>query len=195
MAKNIRKQSQANLEYANAQGWSFSDDDTLGLKSIIDDIYYEQKFEPRTIRTVETGKINLYLFDCNYYGPPDPRDAQHGTACLIQSEAFKQVGAPVLLRKKTWMEEKFLSDQVDMGDTPFAREFIVLSKNPVAAQQTINGPVQSILLEHAKKPLFNPVEIAIGSGGAVFLTGRTYEHDRLHDLLDLARQIESAFDY
>ena len=43
-----------------------------------------------------------------------------------------------------------------------------------------------------KKPLPTPVSITIGPGGAVVLTNRTAEHQRLQDLIDLTRQIESV---
>ncbi len=48
------------------------------------------------------------------------------------------------------------------------------------------------MLEHLQKPLHNPVSVSLGPGGAVVLTDRTNEPERLQELIDLARRIESA---
>jgi hypothetical protein len=86
------------------------------------------------------------------------------------------------------------SDKVDMGDSPFTEKFLVLSENSGRAREIVNESIQSILLEHDKKPLFNPVKVAVGPAGAVLMADRTFEHERLQDLLALARQIEAAIE-
>ena len=85
-----------------------------------------------------------------------------------------------------------VSDKLDMGDSPFAQNFLVLSKNQAAARKTVNESIQAIMLEHLKKPLHNPVGVFIAPGGAIVLTDRTFDHERLQDIIDLARQIEAA---
>jgi len=97
----------------------------------------------------------------------------------------------VEITTRDWTEA-MISDKVDMGQSPFAQKFLVLSRDPAAAKEIINQSIQSILLEHAQNPLCNPVSITIGPGGAVVLTGSTLEHERLQNLIDLARRIESA---
>lgn len=188
-----RKRLRETIAYAETQGWDFSRDDTLGLKALVEELFYDQIFDVNSVITVEAGIRNVYLFNCYYYFRVGQSSKGHwGTACLIQSKAFKQVSAPVLLCEKNWADQMLLSDKVDMGDTPFAREFIVQCKQPTEAQLIINASVQAILLEHMKQPLFNRVEVAVGPGGAAFLTGDTNEHERWHDLIDLARRIETA---
>ena len=168
-------------------------EDTLGLKARVEDLFYDQQFDVNTVRTIETGARHLYLFDCYYhFRVGQSAKGRFGTACLIQSDAFKRVRSPVLLCERIWTDAWLLSDQVDMGDSPFARAFIVQSKDSVGAKETLNGSVQAILFEHLNATNFNPVEVAIGPGGAVSLTGLTAEHERWHDLLDLARRIEAA---
>jgi hypothetical protein len=84
------------------------------------------------------------------------------------------------------------SDKVDMGNSPFAEKFLVLSKDPTTAKALVNMKIQSIMLERLKMTLYNPVSVTIGPGGAVVLTSRTFDHDRLEDLCDLACRIEEA---
>jgi len=78
------------------------------------------------------------------------------------------------------------------GESLFAQKFLVLSKYPVMAKEIVNKSIQSIMLDYSEKPLYNPVCISIGPGGAVVLTGRTLEHERLQDLIDLAHRIEAV---
>jgi hypothetical protein len=88
--------------------------------------------------------------------------------------------------------EVMQSDKVDMGESPFAEKFLVLSKEPGPARGIVNESIQAIMLEHLKKPLYNPVGMSLGQGGAIVLTGKTFEHECLQDIIDLARQIEAA---
>ena len=84
------------------------------------------------------------------------------------------------------------SDTVDMGESLFARKFLVLSKNPAPAKEIVNDLIQAVMLNHLENPLLNPVSVYIGPGGIVVLTGHTVEHERLQELIDLARRIEAA---
>jgi hypothetical protein len=160
LSHSNRKALQAHAEYAEAQGWSFSRQDTLGLKARVEALFYDQQFDVNTVRTIETGAKHLYLFDCHYHfrGGKSTR-GRFGTASLIQSDAFKRVRSPVLLCERIWTDAWLLSDQVDMGDSPFARAFIVQSKDSVGAKETLNGSVQAILFEHLNATNFNPVEV------------------------------------
>jgi hypothetical protein len=81
-----------------------------------------------------------------------------------------------------------------MGSSPFAEDFLILSKDPVSAQIIVNESVKSVLLEHLQSELYNPVSVTIGPGGAVVMTGRTSEPERLHDLIKLALRIEAAME-
>ncbi|MCK5767174.1 MAG: hypothetical protein KAH35_02210, partial [Candidatus Atribacteria bacterium] len=180
-------------EYAQDQGWSFSQNDTQGLKTKVAKIFWDLKdFDLYYIRTVEIGKLNLYLFDCSYlYRKELDADAySYGTACLIESDRFHSGDVSVDIVRRDWTEV-MLSDKIDLGESLFARKFLVLSKDPVPAKEIVNYSIQAIMLSHLKKPLINPVNVYIGPGGAVVLTGATLEHERLQDLIDLARRIEA----
>jgi hypothetical protein len=188
------KELQAAREYAQDQGWSFSENDTQGLKTWVVKILWDLKnFDLYSIRTVETGKHNLYLFDCKYLyiKDVDTDDYAYGTACLIESNRFHSGGVSVDICKRDWTE-KMQSDKVDMGESLFSRKFLVLSKDPVTAKEIVNDSIQAVMLNHLENPLFNPVSVYIGPGGTVVLTGHTVEHERLQDLIDLARRIEAA---
>ena len=114
----------------------------------------------------------------------------YGTACLIESNRFHSGGVPVVIAGRDWTEV-MQSDKVDMGESLFARKFLVLSKDPVPAKKIVNHSIQAIMLNHLEKPVINPVSVYIGPGGAVVLTGRTSEHERLQNLISLARGIEA----
>jgi len=114
------------------------------------------------------------------------------SVCLIESSRFRSVGSRVEIIARTWTDEKLLPGQVDLGDSKFARNFLVLSKDAASARQILNESLQAVLLAHLRKPLYNPVQIALGTGRAALLTGYIAEPERWHDLVDLGRQIESA---
>lgn len=188
------KELQVAREYAQDQGWRFSQNDTQGLGTRVEKILWDLKnVDLYSIRTVETGKRNLYLFDCKYLyiKDVDTDDYAYGTACLIESNRFHSGGVSVDICKRDWTEA-MQSDKVDMGESLFARKFLVLSKDPVSAKEIVNDSIQAVMLNHLENPLFNPVSVYIGPGGTVVLTGHTGEHERLQDLIDLARRIEAA---
>ena len=188
------KKLQAAREYAQDQGWRFSENDTQGLKTRVVKILWDLKnFDLYSIRTIETGTCNLYLFDCKYLYKKDvdTDDYAYGTACLIESNRFHSGGVSVNIGKRDWTE-KLQSDKVDMGESLFSQKFLVLSNDPVPAKEIVNDSIQAVMLNHLENPLFNPVTVYIGPGGAVVTTGQTVEHERLQDLIDLAGRIEAA---
>jgi hypothetical protein len=85
-----------------------------------------------------------------------------------------------------------LSDKVDMGESPFPQRFLVQSKDSDSAKGVVNESIPATLIEHMSKPLSNRINVIIGPGGAVVLTGRIAEHEMLKDLVELARKLESA---
>jgi hypothetical protein len=186
-----RKEMKIAEDYAQTQGWGFSRDDTEGLTAKVAEILSDLKFRMYHIRTVETGRRNLYLFDCSYRNRDSRKSDYHGTACLVRSNRFRSAKVPVEVSSRDWTEV-MISDKVDMGESPFAQQFLVQSKDPDAAKRVINEPIQAILLEHMNNPVSNGVSVIIGPGGAVVLTGHTAEHDQLQDVLELARKLEAA---
>lgn len=189
-----QKELQAAQEYAQAQGWGFSRNDNQGLLARAEAILRSlKKMYIYNIRTIETGQRSMYLFNCTYNYTEDSgrKSSSYGVACLIQSERFSPEIVAVDIVGRDWTEV-MISDKVDMGQSPFAEKFLVLSKDPAAAKAAVSEAVQAIMIEHLKNPLDNPVRLTIGPGGAVVLTGRTDEPERLQDIIDLARRIESA---
>jgi hypothetical protein len=188
-----RLELRAVQEYAQSQGWGFERFDSQGLKERIDSIWWDLSVDPYYIRTIETGQRSLCLFECSYKRKKATAKTSfyYATACLVNSDRFRSVTVPVEIVPRDWTEV-ITSDKVAMGDSPFTEKFLVLSENPGRAREIVNESIQSILLEHDKKPLFNPVKVAVGPAGAVLMADRTFEHERLQDLLALARRIESA---
>jgi hypothetical protein len=187
-----RKEMKIAEDYAQTQGWGFSRDDTEGLTAKISELLPDCKFNLRHIRTVETGRRNLVLFDCSYRNrDSNSKNDSRGTACLVQSDRFRSIATPVEIAGRDWTEV-MLSDKVDMGSSPFAEQFLVQSKDSGSARRVISESIQAILLEHVGKPHSSPASVIIGPGGAVVLTRQTDQPELLQDVLDLARKLESA---
>ena len=148
------------------------------------------------VRTVEAGEPAIYLFDCSYkHKEAGARvNESRGTACLVQSGTFSTAAVPLEIAERDWTE-LMIAEKVDMGQSPLAENFLALSQDPATAMQIVNASVQSVLLEHMQNQLYNPVRVTIGPGGAVILTCRTREPDRLQDLIQLAHQLEAAVGY
>ena len=93
---------------------------------------------------------------------------------------------------RNWVDATLLRKQVDMGDSEFARNFIVLSQDAASARRILSQPVQAALLAHRDRALAYRVQIALGKGRAALLAGGIDEQQRWRDLVDLGRAIESA---
>jgi hypothetical protein len=188
-----KKELQLAMEYAESRGWKFSREDTDGLKPHVAEILDDLKFDLHYIRTVASGQRTLVIFDCSYKSKEASarQNYRSGTACMVRSPRFPSMGSSLEIVTRDWTEV-MTSDKVDMGESPFAEKFLVLSKDPTTAKAVVNERIQSVMLEHLKKPLYNPVSVTLGAGGAVVLTGRTFEHEQLEDLIDLACRLEEA---
>ncbi len=189
-----QRELKAAQDYAQAQGWSFSRDAAEGFKAEVAEILFDYKFDLYYVRTVERGWRSLYLFDCSYNNRDASARSNHdsyGTACLVLSHRFRDAVVPAEIITRDWTEV-MQSERVEMGESPFARKFLVLSKDPDSAKSIVSESIQAILLQHRSNPRYNPTSVIIGPGGAVVLTGRTAEHERLQDLVELARKLESA---
>jgi hypothetical protein len=200
MAKrSSSKYTKAVQEFAQVQGWSYSDSlndtqgITQGLNAKAEELFPEEKFDVRTIMTVESGRRSVFLFD-GWYGYRGRGKKHLGNGCVIESNRFRSVGSQVEINPRNRLDGILLSGQVDMGDSEFAQHFIVQSKDATSVKKIIGESMQAVLLEHMKAPLFNPVRIAIGTSGAVLLTGYHAEPERWLDLVDLARRIESTLE-
>lgn len=83
-------------------------------------------------------------------------------------------------------------DEIAMENTLFAEKYLVMSEDPAMAREIVNESVQSILLDYIGKPGYTPASIIIGPGGAVGMTQKDLKHERLQDLIDLARRVETT---
>jgi hypothetical protein len=199
LSRISKKQERAEKEFAQSQGWIYTEsyNDPQGrtqeLAGKLEKVCPEKKFDVRNNMAVESGKRNIFLFGCWYnvrdWGPKE----HHGFACLIESDRFAAVGSQVDISGRGSIDELLLSNQVDMGDSEFARNFIVTSKNPASAKRVVMESLQAVLLESKMRPL-DYYEINIGPGGAVIITGAYKTFEEYLALVDLARQIESVFE-
>jgi hypothetical protein len=85
-----------------------------------------------------------------------------------------------------------LSGQVQLDDSAFARQFIVISDAPSAARLLLDSSLQEVLLAYAAQPLYARVEIVIGPGRIALITPCITENESWHTLLDVGRKIESV---
>ncbi len=190
-----RRERQAIEQYARSQGWGFAVDAAEGIKSAVEKILYDLDIRMQYVRTIENGERAIYLFDCSYkHKKAGSRvNDSYGTACLMKSKKFSVVTVSLEIIKRDWTEG-MISEKVDMGQSPFAEQFLLLCRDPVPAQIIVNESVQSVLLEHSQSELYNPVSVTMGPGGVVVITDRTREPDRLQDLIKLAIRIETAME-
>lgn len=190
-----RRERQAIERYAQSQGWDFAVDAADDIKSAVEKILYDLDIRMQYIRTVDKGERAIHLFDCSYRQKKAGArvNDSYGTACLVQSQRFSAVTVSLEIIERDWTEV-MISEKVDMDQSPFAENFLLLCKDPVPAQIIVNESLKSVLLEHARNELYNPVSITIGPGGVVVLTGRTREPERLQDLIKLALRIEAAME-
>ena len=199
ISRTSKEQERKEKEFAHSQGWIYTEsyNDPQGLtqelKSRLEKVCPEKEFDVRNNMSVESGRPNVFLFDCWYrvrdWGPKE----NLGFACLIESDRLASVDSQVDITERNSVDGLLLSHQVDMGDTEFTRNFIVTSKNPVLAKRVLCEPLQAVLLETRSQHL-NYREINIGPGGVVILTGGNRSFEEWLLLIDLARRMESAFE-
>jgi hypothetical protein len=193
-----KKQERADKEFAQSQGWIYSEfNDPQGrtneLAGKLVKVCPEKEITLDNSITVESGRRSIYLFRCRHrvrdWGPK----THQGFACLIESDRFVPVRTQVDICTRNSIDGLLLSNQVNMADSEFAQSFIVTSKSPVSAKQTVNEALQAVLLDSNRGPLtFN--EVSIGPGGAVILATAMTPVVEWLALVDLARRIESGFE-
>ncbi len=193
-----KKHEKAEKEFAQSQGWIYSEyNDAQGhikeLTGKLMNVCPEKEFDLNNSITVESGKRSIFLFRCRYrvrdWGPKK----REGFACLIESDRFAPVRIQIDISERNSIDRLLLSNQVNMGDSEFTRNFIVTSKDPVSAKEAVNGSLQAVLLD-SKRDSPSCHEVSIGPGGAVILAGTMTPIEEWIGLVDFARRIESAFE-
>ena len=176
------------------QGWVLSRNraDAQGVAEKLDALLPDLKCSLTYVMTVETGSRTLVLADGDYVWRSGTKRPQFASFCLLESPALKAVGAHVEMCTRTWFDKALLGDQVDMGVSPFAEEFIVQSKDSEAVWKLIDPAMQAAFMDHMAKPLYNPMQITVDSNGIVLLTGAIDQPERWLDLVEFARQIEDC---
>ncbi|MBN1545040.1 MAG: hypothetical protein JW902_00105 [Syntrophaceae bacterium] len=188
-----KKELQLAQQYALSQEWGFAKEATPELKDLVSEILRDWRITIRYVRTVENGVRRIWLFDCSYKDPEASAKSSYtqGVGCLIQSNRFLSSETPVEIATRDWTEV-MISDKVDMGNSPFAEKFIVLSKDAASAYKIVNESLQAFMLEYFSDPDRSGVGVIIGNRGAVLLTGRVSKQEELYNLLELAKKIEAA---
>ncbi len=187
-----RKHDKAVREFARAQGWSYSRNDTQEHTPEVEQLFPDERFYLTYIMEIERGRRNLFLFEGTYRHRAGRSSGSPASVCLVESDRLESVDTRVEIIARTPIDAAFLRKQVDMGDSEFGRDFIVLSENAASARRILSQPVQAVLLAHRDRARAYRVQIALGKGRAALLAGGIDEQQRWRDLADLGREIEST---
>jgi hypothetical protein len=194
-----KKYERMEREFALAQGWGYSakNNDTEGvipkIAAVLERVSPEKKYDVNTIMTVRHGEGNLFLFGC-WYNERSASKYKLGSACLIESDRLHGMGSQVNIVPRTGIDSALMFKQVDMGDSEFARSYIVSAREPAEAHKVINESMQAMLVEYKNSPDFSSYnfEINLGPGGAVILRWAQIPSEEWLSLLELARHLEST---
>lgn len=195
-----QKAEKAEKELAQAQGWGYSvrSVDTEGLipkiSTVLETVYPEKKFDViRVVMTVPFEQGKFFLFGCSYSARNSRQNSKPGSACLIESDRMRGMSSHVVIFPRTTLDSALTFRQVDMGNSEFARDYIVSSKDPAEALKAINESMQSMLVEYKNSPDFiGNFEIALGPGGAVILNWAQALPEDWLALADMSRRFASA---
>ncbi len=187
-----RKHDKAVREYAQAQGWSYGRNLEQQHKPEVEQLFPDEYFYLTYEMDVERGPRTVCLFDGSYRHRAGHSSGWPASVCLVESERLESIDARIEIIARSPIDAAFLRKQVDMGESEFAREFIVRSENAASARRIVSESLQAVLLAHRDRALAYRVQIALGKGRAVLLEGGIDEQERWRDLADLGRAIESA---
>jgi hypothetical protein len=194
-----KKHERALKKFALAQGWGYAvrsndpEGAILKISTILERVSPEIDFDVETVMTVRHGKGNLFLFSCSYVERRSRNKSRPGSACLIESARLRGMASQVDIVQRTAIDSTLMLQQVDMGDSEFARSYIVSSRDSGEAVKSINESMKAILVEYSNSPGFNGnFEVALGPGGAVILRWAQVLPEKWLPLLDMARHLESA---
>lgn len=193
-----KKQERAEKQFALSQGWTYSESyadsqgQTKDLAASLETVCPVKEFRVGNNMVVESGNRTVRLFKCAYrqrdWGPK----LNEGFGCLVQSERFKPVTAQVQVSGKSPFDRVLLKNQVDMGNSEFGRNFIVVSEDVVAANTILSDRVKSLLVDaNHENPDFR--ELCLGPGGFVIITRRLSPKE-WPALANFAKKLESGWD-
>lgn len=193
-----KKRERAEKQFALAQGWTYSESyadaqgHTRDLAQRLEKVCPEKEFKVGNNMILESDKRTVRLFSCSYrvreWGPK----MSEGFGCLVESDRYKSVTAQVDISGKSPVDRLLLKHQVAMGNSEFARNFIVDSKEPATATTVVSDRIKSLLVDgNHENPNFR--EICIGPGGLVILT-KPLESREWMALAKFARKLEGDGD-
>lgn len=187
-----RKHDTAVREFAQSQGWSYSRNTEQQHTPEVEQLFPEERFYLTYSMEVERGRRKLHLFDGTSHHRAGRSSSWPASVCLIESDRLQSVDARVEIIARSPLDAALLRKQVNMGDSEFARNFIVLSENGASARRIVSEPLQAVLLAHRDRALAYRVEIALGRGRAALWAGGFDQQQRWRDLADLGCAIETA---
>jgi hypothetical protein len=195
-AKSNKKRVALMQDFASSRGWSFSAADTEGLATKLDALSPDLQFHIFNVMAIESGPRTMRLFDYQYHFREHRRSDYPGTGCIVESSRFRNAGLGqdiVEIVDRTRLDTALAGDQVDMGNSGFSQNFMVISKNRIAAKNAITPALQSVLVRHHEAPLYNSVTIRMSATGAVVLN-RSLDPDPTQwaDLVELSRELEAS---
>ncbi len=186
------KHDKAVREFAQAQGWSYSRNPEQRHTPEVEQLFPDEVFYLTYVMDVELARRKVYLFDGTYRHRAGRSSGSPASVCLVESDRLESVDTRVEIIARSPIDAAFLRKQVDMGDSEFGRDFIVLSETAASARRIVSERLQAVLLAHRDRALAYRVQIALGKGRAALLAGGIDEQQRWRDLADLGREIESA---
>jgi hypothetical protein len=179
-------------EVARTRGWNYVRADRTGLSAKIAAFFPDEVFRLDNIVTVETGERTVVFFDCRYHSRQRHKGGNLVTGCLIESNRFRSVGSRMEILTRNPIAEAMLTDQVDMGNAAFARDYIVVSTDAPSASRALTAGLQEVLVAHRRSPLLNPGRIGLCANGAVLLAGLNENPERWLELVEVARKMEES---
>lgn len=200
-ARWTKKAEMAQREFALARGWVYNvrNDDPQGVVAkidvLLDKVFPEKEFDVMSVVTVNPENEKVFLFECWYRSGGSGRKTSIGSACLIKSNRFR-LHSGIDIFPRDAIAGMLLSNQVDIGEPEFARNFIVQSKEPDIARKFVTRLMQTVLLEQKDTSSlgFGHFDVYLGHEAAVVLRWSRASPEDWPVIVDMARRIESAME-
>lgn len=203
-ARSSRKEDREIRELARSQGWScalLSDDPERRVAKAgakLEELSPEIDYDVSAVMDGGGLGPGVLLIAGRYQNRgTTSRNMWRFSACLIASDRFPQSGAQVDILPGTpsVLDNPFSEVRaVDMGGSPFSREFTVYSRDRVAAMSAVGGSLQAVFLENKGSILYDRREFVVSlvPGGAVLRMDGVASVEEWRAMTELARRIETA---
>jgi hypothetical protein len=198
--RSTKKFERTQGEFALSKGWGYivRGNDPEGviekIEAKLGKVFPEKEYNIIRLMTINEWNERLSLFDCGYNSRRARTKMHYGSACFIESDRLGYMRSQVEIIPRTGVDSALMLNQVDMGYSEFARNYIVSSKNSDEALKAVNGSIQAVLLQqkNMSSPITYNFEITLGTGGAIILKySQALQEDWLA-MLDMARRLQPA---